>query len=127
MTARTGALTLAVFALGLAACSSEAGSTAPSEAPEAGLAKARRFAEYPLFWPGPTYGGLKLTGVDSGRVDIASADHTRIIRTHSHTVTFLYGTCKSGGGDEQSCAPRCRSRTGPRAGETPRSTASTCP
>jgi hypothetical protein len=116
VTARTTALTLAVFALGVTACGSGVGSTAPSHGPAAGLTKVRRFQEYPLFWLGPTYGGLKLTGVDSGRVDVPSADHTRIIRTHSHTVTFLYGTCTPGGGDEQSCPPPLQVQNWPSCG-----------
>jgi hypothetical protein len=105
-----------VLGLGVAACGSGAGSSGASHGQPAGLVQARRFHEYPLFWLGPAYGHLKLTGVASGRVDVRSADHTRIIRTHSHTVTFLYGTCDPGSGDEPSCAPPLQVQNWPACG-----------
>ena len=45
----------------------------------------------------PQVGGLRLSGVSRSRVDIPNAAHSRIVRTHSHVVGFVYGRCGGGG------------------------------
>ncbi len=80
------------------------------------LVALRSFREYPLFWLGERYGKLRLTGISIDRVDVRSADRSRIIRTHSHTVSFLYGTCDPSGGEEHSCGPPLQVQNWPACG-----------
>jgi hypothetical protein len=66
---------------------------------------AASFHEYPLYWLGRSYGGLRLSGVTTTRVVVPNAAHSRILRTHSHVVDFTYGRCSAGTRDEGGCAP----------------------
>src|SRR2546430_9488412 len=100
-----------VVALLATSCSSAAATSSGPGPPHrmadsARIRAAHSFREYSLYWLGRRYGKLALTGVATERVDVPNRAHTRIIRTRSHTVTFLYGSCCNGpasDGDGTTC------------------------
>jgi len=79
----------------------------------------QQFGEFPIYWLGPKYGKLRLTGISTGRVDVVNRTHTKILRTHSHWVDFTYGTCSTPPGGEESCAPPLDVQNWPACGRSP--------
>jgi hypothetical protein len=115
-----------VLALVFAGCGSGSGARVASDHSGLGgrlgreLAAVRQFGEYPVYWLGPQYGKLRLTGISIQRVDVVNRTHTKILRTHSHSVLFTYGACSTSPGDEEkSCAPPLDVQNWPTCGRSP--------
>jgi hypothetical protein len=115
---------LGVVALVTGGCSSGAGARVASDHAGLGgrlgreLVAVQRFGEYPIYWLGPTYGKLRLTGISIERVNVVNRTHTKILRTHSHSVLFTYGTCSTPP-DGESCAPPLDVQNWPACGRSP--------